>query len=62
MGQGLRTGVGNRGTIERGDGNGGVVDYPIDDHFSHVRVGWWGTCRQFGQLPGKLLSYGQWGL
>ena len=59
MGQSLRPRRGNRPAVDGCDRDGGVVDDPVDDHRRHCRFDLHRILRHAGDLPGKLLVFGQ---
>jgi hypothetical protein len=49
----------DRAAVDGGDGDGGVVDDPVDDHLRHVLLDGHAVGGDAGDLPGELLSRGK---
>ena len=56
MRQRLGAGGHNRMAVDRSDGDGSVVDHPVDDHLGNLRLDLDRISRDRGDLPGKLVG------
>ena len=56
MRQRLGAGGNPRMAVDRGDGDGGVVDHPVDDHLGNCRLDLDRVGRDGGDLPGELVG------